>query len=635
MANTVEKIRTPNTPLETRRKILKTVPATALSYFAFPLASVAQTLDLPKSRVRKPAPPDKAAVSLIPHRRIPLEYSENQRLLGVINSALPSNKQEEAVVRTLADEIGHAIVQVSTNPNDKFAKGSFAAKFQEKYRTLNTIERASVRARAESLLSQSLPERRMYFGQLADKGVDAHKRAYAGFNATLNRQLKTAIHATTNLYRQDIEDYVTLGARISSSANLRAKVSKTKILDIGNFIRTDSQFSYGLKTTVNSANETRDFKWETEESSAKIGVWKVFEMPANTLVATGAAGNAPQDVFRIDFKRFAPPTPPAEPLVYHVKVYPFPQPAKAKLGQRTIKQEPVGPASPPAIVVYSKSDDQQTKFDQIYDVYREIKLFVDWLEMTQDSCEWGTEEFHISGFVQDYPMGEERDILHQSVDIDPAGERRKQLGSHEMNPEYHLQNPTSEAVCRYYAGGSKFSCWPKVFTACIAVMEEDNDSYAEWVKAIWNMARGQLESKIRDTVLIEMESKEGEFGEFLAANVLGNLELFRDLINMLVGSITSALLGMLMSILDTYIGMILEGMENDFYELATFVLVLPNNIADYVETLPGSATPNGRYALRQEPSEPLRGPPCPGGATSWDGVVTVGIHWEFRGKEQI
>ncbi len=625
---------------ETRRNILKLVPMTALYYFSAPLVFAAEQIDIPKKK--KLIAADKKSLelgSLSAHHRMPLERSVDQRLIGVINKALPSSEEEEILVRNLADQFSHAIAEVAVNPRETFASGSFASHFQRKFLKLDAAKRASIEGRAKSVLSMPLPERRMYFGDFSDQGLRAHKEAYATFDLKLQQQVTRTIKETTRIYRQDIIDFLNDEASIRFSKTPRfavpreaARVSKTKLLDVGNFISTEFPRSYGLETTLNSPNESRDFKWKTEEAEAKIGVWKVFEMPANKVVATGAAGDAPQGVFRIDFKRFIPSTPPDKPLTYHVKVFPYPESPDVKLGQRAILQEPVGPSSPPAIITYVKSGVPITPFD-IKDVYREIELSVDWIKMVQESCEIGSEYFHITGFAQEWPSDELRRIAHKVAEIDPDGERKKTLGSWEGETQYHLQNP--DAVCMRIQNGD-LKCWPKVLTASISVMEEDDgESISRWMEAIFDMAQGIIGDAIRGAILKELKNFVEEFTDYLIEEVLNNIDLLGDAIDMLAGYFISIISGVVSKIIGQYVSAIIEGMGDDYHGTEVFVLALPNNFADYIHSLPGSIEPGGRYALRQEVSDWLRGPACPLGASSWDGAVTVAVHWRFKDKEQI
>lgn len=657
-----------------RRKILRLASLAALYHIGSPLVGKSQLVRRRKQKKLKLKRPK----NWVAHRRQPLPRISKQPLFGSLNTAQPASQAEVKITRLLADQISHAFTIAAANPNEKFPKNSMAGEFSRKFLKLDPKKRMAARGRARSLLNLPISERKLYFGNYANKRSSVHKVSQTNLDTNLQRLLKEAVRIRVKQYKSEIINYVKKEAQIRSGNSTKTQAFKSKqsnmvsrqstrtlsrkskmkalsltgIYDIGTFIKTPSPISvskYLDNITIAKASETLDFKWKTMEAKAKRAVWAVFDSHTGKTVASGLAGNGKQGVFRVYFKKFLPSKPPNTPKRYHIQVFPYPAPppegrrfsksvSTPKLMLATtaevFKKKAVGEPSPPLQITYLKSYAPDQTFN-IFDVYRKLDLHLDYIEMISESCESGTEEFHITGFVQEEsgyfagnpltgeePTGEQTlyKLRHHFETINPDAHRKKWLGGWER--QYHLQNPDSEF-------------YPKVFTVVFSVMEEDSgESVARWIRYLWSKAEGRIRRDIHAHVYTAVKELFGYITDILLKEIIEKFKLVARLVDAIASALSSFIVGMVIEAIAVIVKQIIEGTADDYHGTAAIILVLPTNMVEYINSLPGKAV-GGRYILERQKSKQMLGPPCPGGASSWDGSVQLAIHWELKGKEQI
>lgn len=592
-----------------------------------------------KKEVKKPPSIEsKRQIALQHMRRIPIK---KQPLQGVLTQALPASKEELEIALAIADEVSHALAVAAANPQESFAKGSFASHFQKKFAKFNAQERGSARNRAQSLLSRPLSERKLYFGGYAEKGIDAHKQPHSGLDPKLQPKIKKAVQKRFSLYPKELEDF---SRKVVSSRFLASFPStKTEILEIGRFIGTDVPLSFGLDAEIHEPGEYVDVKWKTEESKARRGIWRVLELPSCKVVASGEAGDAPEGVFRVDFAKFAPPTPPDEPLVYLIKVYPYP--AKPKLGFHPIPlQKPVGYGSNSARIRYVKGG-VQAIFEMV-EIFREIELYIENITMIEEQTGPGWEEFHITGFVQQDSEAVEdlRQVKHRYVEIDPDGERTISFRPKAIETTFSLQDPGSYAPKKHYGEWEKRYYWPKAFTLTLSVLEEDDgDAVADWLSEIWKHAKEELSVVISGLFEEAIEDLVKEFTDIFLKEILEDLGLLEDVISEITKLICIPIVSAILSAVGIIVAEIIKGLQDDYYGTQTYVLALPSNLTDYIYSLPGAQiekweTGKDGYKLKSKSMRFVEG----GGdyepvdfGDYFLGRVGISVCWYLKKKENV
>lgn len=656
-----------------RRKIMKLASLAALYHLGSPLVSQSQLVKSKKKKKLK----FKSSRSRAAHRSQPLPQIVKQPLFGTLNTTQPASQAEIKITRLLADQISHAFTIAAANPNEQFPKNSMAGEFSREFLKLNPEKRMAARKRAHSLLNLPISERRLYFGNYANKKSSFHKVVQPDLDANLQSLVKEAVRIRVEQYKSEIINYVKKEAKIRSgnstkigayskrsikptiqstrkfSSKSRSQISLTRIYDIGTFIKAPSPVSVlestGYDLTIHMASQTLDFKWKTLESRAERAVWAVFDSNTGRTVASGLAGNGKQGVFRIYFRKFLSSKPPDTPKRYYLQVFPYPAaPGGRRLSKydstpqflpsmtaKEFKARAVGNPSSPVQISYLKSDPQDQTF-RFYDVYRKLDLHLDYIEMISESCEWGTEEFHITGFVQEEsgyfagnplrgeePKGEQTlyQLRHHVETINPDGNRKKWLGGWER--QYHLQNPDSEF-------------YPKVFTVVFSVMEEDSgESVARWISYLWSKAQGRIRKQIHSYVYTAVKELFGYITDIILKEFIENFKMVAKIVDAIASALSTMIVGMIIDVIAEIVKRIIEGTVDDYYGTASIILVLPTNMVEYIKNLPGRAVSGGRYILKQQKSKQMLGPPCPGDAVNWDGSVQLSIHWELKGIEQI
>jgi hypothetical protein len=356
-------------------------------------------------------------------------------------------------------------------------------------------------------------------------------------------------------------------------------------------------------------------------------VWQLFRSgqfgQQELLLASGKAGDAPGNIFSVDLGKYLPPKPPALPAVYLIRVTPGTKPVLPGSSKTVyVPAKAVGPPSNDVVITYSAVVTPGVEF-KIFEIYQNMTFLLDSIHMIEDQTGGGAEEFHIAGFVQEsLPAGSAQAGSQEKFgpyfrEIDPDGLRTKWL-SHWSS--FSLNKPDSPE-------------WPRAYTVVISVMEEDDGgSLNEWESIVWDVAQemvnGDVNQDIRDFL-------QEEFKDFVGDNVDQIIQSggqIAQTIASLIGSATSAIVGMIVAAAALVISDIISGMGDDYYGTEVFVFVLPTNITDFVESLPGQAIAGG-YQLETD-NLVFQGYTSWPEAAAWDGMVEVLFHWEFSGKYQ-
>ena len=544
-------------------------------------------------------------------------------VLGGLVLSEPLTEEEEKFVSSFTNEINHAIVMVAANPDVSFPEGSLGARLQKVFARLGVHERLDVQKRARALLSGDKARLRHLLGEYSEVGLNApHLQTTRGISTGMQEMLKKAVHARLDAQREEILFSFNTGKQKVANFEL----PKTWV-EAGFF----TQEGLGKAVRQMTINEPMwiDFRWKTEEAEAEEGLWKLTRVVGDTqqLLATGVAGDAPGGIFSIDFGDYISPEPPEQGAVYHVRVLPRKKKTAVNLGSQSVGADAtgkggyklaakaVGPWSLPVIITYEKNESPPQKFE-FHDLYRKAKFRLGSIHMVEDQWGPGAEEFHIAGFVQEnFPISAgktgKRVKFKHYAELDPDGPRDENLGS---THTFHLNNPDQPE-------------WPRSYTTVITIMEEDGgDDLAEWESDIWQISNDMLHGQIADMVGDYLEEYKDELikqGIHMGAEAV-------QLIANLATSTAGAIVGMVGAAAAMIISSIILDMEDDFYGVEAATLVLPTNDTEFVDSLGSSLSEKIKFcgAPSAISAGEYRG--CRG---VYDGVVEVGIRWEFSEKE--
>jgi hypothetical protein len=530
----------------------------------------------------------------------------------MMTAVQPRSREEVDFVKAFAAAINHATAVVAADPQKVFPAGTIAERVRQAYKRFRPGEQHAIQQRAKERLSGSSTIRREYFGVWADRGADAWSHAEPGLDADLQQQLKQSVFARLDSQRGEIAESLApcAAAEFHGAASIKSKTT----LEVGYFVG-DAAASW--KELTITAPTSIDLRWATTATGAERGVWQLFRSLSGqqeVLLGTGHAGAAPGGIFSINLAQFLSPSVPYVPRVYRIRVTPSTAP-KGRLVPKA-----VGPPSNDVIITYSSTITPPVTFE-IFEIYHHASFVLESIYMVEDQNGSGSEQFHVAGLVQESLPASSGQPGAQSkfgpffAELDPDGPRSKDLS---QSATFFMNKPSDPE-------------WPRSYTTIISVLEEDDGgSLSEWQSSVWDianeMASGAVGQAIKDYL-------QDHFKEYIGDN-LGQIihdggEFAQMLIN-LIASTVGAFIGMVVAAAALVISDIVSGMSDDYYGTEAFVLVLPTNITDWVDTLPGALVPGG-YRLDTEVLE-FRGYTSWPEATAFDGVVDVYFHWEFGDK---
>jgi hypothetical protein len=543
-------------------------------------------------------------------------------LSAMMMAVKPHTREEKEFVRAFAGALAHATAVVAAEPGLAVSAGSIAHQVKGAVSRLPKERRDAVQERAKARLSGPAAQRQRYFGPHADRGADAWADAAPGLDTELKRMLRDAVRARVDFQSDAIADSLAVAAAAAFKGGL--PLSKTT-LEVGYF---SGEAQVAWTTLTISSPITIELRWETNAPGAERGVWQLFHAGGQqeVLLGSGHATDAPAGIFTIDLANYLPASPPNVPAVYRIRVTPGTKPHTKQVpqGQVTAKVpgKAVGPPSNDVVITYSAivSPDIQI---QIFEVYHTATFVLESIHMVEDQSGPGAEEFHVAGFVQEtFPpssaeLGGQQKFGPFYAVLDPDGPKTKSL-LHSL--PFFLAKPDAAE-------------WPRIYTAVISVLEEDDGgSVNDWQSSLWETAESALSGATSEAMRDLLEEK---FKDFVGDNIGELIEAggqAAQTIASLIGSTTSAIVGMVVAAAALVISDIVSGMDDDYYGTEVFALVLPTNITDFVHTLDGQAMAGG-YKLDTEFLE-FKGYTSWPEATAWDGMVRVYFHWEFTNKGQ-
>ena len=537
----------------------------------------------------------------------------------------PYSREEKEFIKAFASALSHATAVVAANPETSVAAGSIADHVRASYLRFRPDQHSVIQQRARERLSGSPEQRARYFGTYSQLGSEAWSHAEPGLGSKLKQQLRHAVAARLDAQRQDIATMLGVGpgANFLGTQFLPSKTT----LKIGYF-GGDAANSW-TALTINSP-ASYDFLWETNASDAERGVWQLFRVGQSgkqeILLGSGIAGNAPGGIFTINLANYLASTPPAVPAVYRIRVIPGTKPkvVQGSSPNQTgkVPGKAVGPPSNDVVITYSSIVTPGVEF-QIFEIYQTATFMLESIYMVEDQNGPGTEEFHVAGFVQEtFPtssaeLGQQKKFGPVYAELDIDGPRSKSLLQSE---DFFLSNPSEPE-------------WPRVYSVVISVLEEDDGgSLNDWESSLWTVADGLASGEVGQAIRDYLEEN---FKEYIGDNI-GNLihesAEFAQLLVELIASIESAIIGMVIAAAALVISDIISGMSDDYYGTEVFVLALPTNVTDYIDSLPGQPTAEG-FQLDTESLE-FKGYTSWPEASAFDGIVDVFFHWEFSNKGQ-
>lgn len=538
------------------------------------------------------------------------------------------SREEKEFAKAFADALNHATAVSAAYPVVHFPAGSIAERLRSAYAGFHPAQRQARQHRAQVLLSAPTEERHKYFGANANLGAEAGTLAGAGLNDEMKKLLKQAVWARLSAQYEDIEQRLKVSFNADKTAGIG--LAKTRV-HVGSF--TGDIINSWQKLTINQP-ETLQFRWETEVAEAEVGHWELLRVglpgQKEMLVAVGDAGVAPGSIFNIDMGKYLPPHPPNKPAVYHVRVTPFTKgkivpnldpSAAAAGGTKKILGKAVGFPSTPVVITYAVIDAPPIVFD-IYDVYKTLSFRLDSIEMIDDSAEWGTEEFHITGFVgQIFPTSSAMSAKHVMVgpdymEVDPDGPRKKAL---DKSADFFLDSPNTPN-------------WPQAFIGVLSILEEDDGgNLSDWQYAIGKVTADVVNGEV--THLVE-DYLEEHFKDYVGDNVetlisqVGNVA---QLVASLISSTVATVVGLVVAAIGFVVSVVVASNPDDYYGTEVFALVLPTNFVDYVSSLDGHYTDYGEFRLNDQKLDFVASSTWPT-AAAYDGEVELTIHWVFLDK---
>ena len=440
-------------------------------------------------------------------------------------------------------------------------------------------------------------------------------------------------------------------------------------LEVGIF-HGDLQNSKGSKMSFEQPG-TFTFRWSTAEPEAFRSKWELMEYPSMKVLANGW-NSGKRGLFDIRMEKYVSPTPPPRdnPQIYLVQVTPYPVildpkmqssedevperlPLKSKSGIKPRpgmkvrpdlkreklsgveeadkdkavlkKDEPAGLPSAPVVLLHHDLPDVQF---EVYDLFRRLDVYLESIQLYNDSSEVGDEEFWISGWALEEPTRVQEQVRVMSIEIpEHYGDCWKDKSECKDFP----LRPNREPVT-FHLGTLDDGTWPRVYTVGIAVMEEDcGNGINPWLKKTWKVARDNLQNSIHGLLDDDLEKGAIDFLEGVLAPSKDIAEMAKDIGDKLSGWVS----GGIVDIMESIVFQIISDLDDDDYGTEIYQLSLPTNdlnwiVANMKGELDKSDPENWHYIIKQKQKLAC---PCPNCASGYDGSVIINIRWELSDME--
>lgn len=538
---------------------------------------------------------------------------------------LTAEDAEEAMGRMLGHEIGFALTTVAAGADTSFPDGSLAARVRELYEKRRSSICKGASDRARSLLRRPVEERRRLFGSFAEADAAALGRcSRAGDNPTLAALVRRSVG-------QRVQGLVGKGSLASQIPHRLFRRPRTSV-EAFRAMDTELEQSLGREVSMVGSPDWIGFRWVTAEPEAEELHWTLFELGSSQPIASGTEGPAPGGSFSIDFRDHLPAQPAKYPRRYVLSCQPWIGPkihhlgGAAAGGGKTVKEpaQAAGAPAPLIRIVYS-IDESFGDFD-FAEVYRTLELYVDSITMVEDQHGPGSEEFWISGTVQEiFAAGTQQQnpgplqlLRTKQKTLEPEPGARASFGNVREHG-FHLNNPDPPSITQW---------WPRHYVVTLTIWEADGgDEVAGLLGELNDLLNDYIENDWADAVLevldwlgIELEPQQVTFLTATLAAVTATTIL----------SAAAAAAAFV-------VGAIVADLGDDYYGTKVSALKLLTSEVEGVQaTLTGNraGTPleNGDWRLATDVIE-FKGAPGALQAAGWDGIVELRLHWEATGRE--
>jgi hypothetical protein len=478
--------------------------------------------------------------------------------------------------------------------------------------------------RAKERLSGSSRDRKFWFGDYGERTADDWATSRGGLPPELSEPLRAAVRG----HLASLDDLIAEQVSIYAGTHYADVLQPTTTLKTGHF---GGDIIVEWEEVTIQKPEKLDFRWQTDAASAERGVWELVRKgdfgAKDVHIAYGLAGDAPGQVFTIDFAKYLPPSPGVLGSRYVVRVTPGTAPhfvtssSDSHAGKAKKPGKAVGPPSNDVKVIYSPVGPPPTEFEFV-DCYTHLQFLLGSLKLVKDQVGAGSEEFYVAGFVHETLGGTQAmDGGHENHGpfyrvLDPDGPTKASLNSSTL---FTLSPPSTDI-------------WPLIYTTMFSILEVDGgSSLGEWQSAVWEIADLLISPQVGDFVNEYLQEHYSEYLDDLGQAVQSSAQL-AQFIASLIGEAIAGIAGLVIVAAAFVIGGIIAGSTDDYYGTEFRVLVVPSPAVDIVHMLPGSVDADGDYVL-----DPVKvnfyGATSYPEAASWDGKVQVDWAWTFYGKE--
>jgi hypothetical protein len=535
----------------------------------------------------------------------------------------PVTREEHEFVTAFANLLTHTTAMVAADPGRRSPAGSIAESVGKAYAGFSRGRHEPIQRRAKAALSGSSEQLRELFGPHFARNEEWSE---GSLSPELKGLLRDAVRSRLDSQGMQIANDIAgpLTARPGPVA------TKPKTVVEGGSFGGDAEWVW-KKITITQP-QILFFRWKTEEAEAAYGRWDLFRKDAGQEVhlGTGVAGSAPLSTFKIDFRDYLPASPPSVPKDYLVRVTPYSSPqvlpsTTEGMGGKKVPGQAIAEPSLPVTITYSAVADGPEHFLPSTDVYTRATCSLGSIRMLQESSEWGNEEFHVRGFLQQtFAQGSNK-----------ASNQSSFSAYAELNPDDDVPSQNLTFSKDFVLGYPVTANFPCAFLLVISIMEDDDGGgLAEWEAAMAQVAQTVLGAEVDGIVREYLEEK---FKEYVNENMDELIHLGIDVAAYIAGLVTSttlAVVGMVLMAAGLILAAVIAGLPDDFYGTEVEVLVLPTNAAEYIHSIPGQPVASiGGYRLEAKKMHFLGEATYPV-ATAWDGALELDVEWEFSGKQQ-
>lgn len=354
--------------------------------------------------------------------------------------------------------------------------------------------------------------------------------------------------------------------------------------------------------------------------------------------------------FELNLGAYLPAQPPQVAHRYHLRVLPL---GAAQYGAaygpnfgftvtpledfEPTPPDGIGPWSLPAVIEYGKTfaqGPQQLDIDTVV-FYRKARVQLDWFKVDEDQSGPGAEEYRVRAFMVEHNnLGSREYSQYGGFFSIPEGDRKPRPLN--WNADIVLGDPWTNV-------------WPRAFIIGMSVMEEDagaqlDDWYAAITETVNEVLEGAFAGDIRALLReIRDEIDQATLG-FRAGLSSAVVAFLVAAIGATVAKFVFAWIVLVIALVAAFIG---AGSRDDFFGFHLYTLLLMTNDAELFAVGEGAEIfnskavvaggvfageeVNGRFFL--DPTEiQFFGSGLPDSASNADGIVRIGLHWEFYDK---